>query len=172
MKNKYSNGEIMREDNQKQYFPIIKEWLEKNNYKAIITGDAHHLVIPIWDIFPIRSHVIPDVIGYKENPFPHLTIVEVETKLDKIFEAIGKCMIWKTIASIVFLAYPEGSIRKLPALEKLGLGLISVSENEVREIISILPKESLDAHKILELHPLYHNKEQEIIRRIKNIIEL
>jgi hypothetical protein len=159
----------MRRENQQLFFDPIKKWLESHNIQSVITGGRQkNLVIPIGDLIPTRAYGVPDIMGIKDNK---VVIVEVETKLDKIFEVVGKCMLWKTVATLVYAAYPIEKADKIRLFERLGIGLLGVGRDEVKEIVKIMPQESSDLHKILELHPLDFAKEMELFRFIKNIIE-
>ena len=156
---------------QKELYEPIRKWLESQGFRVLVTGgDEQQLVIPIGDILPTRVHMVPDVIGVREGD-SKLTIVEVETNLGKIVEVIGKCMVWKTMATLVYVAYPLEKCKRFKVLEKLGLGLLGVSENEVKEFVPIMPKESRELHKVLELHPLDFSKERELIQLVKGILE-
>ncbi len=91
---------------QKELYQPIKKWLETQGFQVLVTGgDEQQLVIPIGDILPTRVHMVPDIVGVKEAD-SRAVIVEVETDLHKIMEAIGKCMILKTLATLVYVAYP------------------------------------------------------------------
>jgi len=159
----------MRRENQQIFFDPIKKWLESKNIQSVITGGRQkNLVIPIGDLIPTKAYGVPDIMGIRENK---VLIVEVETKLEKIYEVVGKCMLWKTMATLVYAAYPLEKVEKIRLFEKLGIGLLGVGRDEVKEIIKIMPQESSGLHKILELHPLDFAKEMELFRFVKNIIE-
>lgn len=159
----------MRRENQQLFFDPIKKWLESHNIQSVITGGKRkNLVIPIGDLIPTKAYGVPDIMGIREN---HVVIVEVETKLEKIFEVVGKCMLWKTVAALVYAAYPLEKVDKIRLFERLGIGLLGAGRDEVKEIVKIMPRESSDLHKILELHPLDPAKEMELVRFVKNIIE-
>lgn len=157
-------------EQEKLYRPI-RNWLESKGFRVLVTGgDEHQVVIPIGDILPTRVHMVPDIVGIKEDD-AKATIVEVETDLHKLVEVIGKCMILKTVATLVYVAYPLEKCKRWRALEKLGLGLLGVSEREVREIIKIMPMGPGELFKVLELHPLDFSKERELIRLVRGILD-
>ena len=159
----------MRRENQQLFFDPIKKWLESHNIQCVITGgERKNLVIPIGDLIPTKAYGVPDIMGIREN---QVVIVEVETKLEKIFEVVGKCMLWKTMATLVYAAYPLEKADKIRLFERLGIGLLGIGRDEVKEIVKIMPQESSDLRKIWELHPLDFAKERELFRFIKNIIE-
>ena len=80
-------------------------------------------------------------------------------------------MAWKTAATLVYIAYPlKKTPRRFRLLEKLGIGLLGVSTEEVREIVEIMPKEPSDLLKVLELHPRDPQKEMELARVVKETI--
>ena len=142
---------------------VIKKWLESIGFQALVTGDKHEFVVPVKDIFSIKSYHIPDVVGIRNSS---VVVVETETRLDEIYEAIVKCLIWKTMATWVYLALPTKICRNLEVLRTYGIGLLCVSEKKVREIIE-LPKERSESLPIFELHPWDPQREQELFRQIK-----
>lgn len=156
----------MKKGSQEVYYEPIKKWLQAHNFRAIIGGPKSKVVVPISDMLPSRVHLIPDIIGVKDDM---VVIVEVETNLDKLFEVMGKCMVWKTVAKLVYIAYPIEKCQKLEVFQRLGLGLLSVSEKKVKEIIKIMPEKSLDLFKILELHPLDNKKELHLADYLKKV---
>jgi hypothetical protein len=159
----------MRRENQQLFFDPIKKWLESHNIQSVITGGRQkNLVIPIGDLIPTKAYGVPDIMGIRENK---VVVVEVETKLEKIYEVVGKCMLWKTMAALVYAAYPLEKVDKIRLFEKLGIGLLGVGRDEVKEIVKIMAQESSGLHKILELHPLDFAKEMELFRFVKSIIE-
>ena len=154
--------------NQKILYQPIKDWLETQGFKVLISGKSSSIALPIWDLTPM-AYKIPDLIGV--NNENKVVIVEVEQDKKKFADALGRCMIWKCIATFVYLAYPEKESQKFPVLEKLGIGQLSVNENgEVKELVKILPKQSLEILKVLELHPLDYQKESQLAKQLKEII--
>jgi predicted Fe-Mo cluster-binding NifX family protein len=87
---------------------------------------------------------------------------------------MGKCMLWKTMASYVYIAYPKEATRKFKVLEAFGIGLLSVSEDSVDEMIRILPegKSSYAPFKVTELHPVNHEKQSELYKQVKRHLEV
>jgi hypothetical protein len=159
----------MKVENQQLLYEPIRKWLKSHNIQSVITGGKRkNLVIPIGDLIPTKAYGVPDIMGIREN---QVVIVEVETKLEKIFEVVGKCMLWKTMATLVYAAYPLNKVDKIRLFERLGIGLLGVGRDEVKEIVKIMPEEPLNLHNILELHPLDFAKEMELFRFVKNIIE-
>lgn len=156
----------MKNDNQEVFYKPIKKWLEAHNFRALVGGPKSKIVVPIGDVLPSRVHLVPDIIGVKDDV---VVIVEVETNMNKLFEVMGKCMVWKTVAKLVYIAYPTEKCQKSEVFEKLGLGLLGVSEKKVEEIIKIMPEKSSDLFKILELHPLDHNKELYLADYLKKV---
>jgi len=154
--------------NQKILYQPIKKWLETQGFKVLISGERSSVALPIWDLTPM-AYKIPDLIGV--NNENKVVIVEVEQDKKKFADVLGRCMIWKCIATFVYLAYPEKQFQKIPVLEKLGVGQLSVNEKEeVKEVIKILPEKSIDLHKVLELHPLDYPKELQLAEQLKKII--
>lgn len=153
--------------NQKIFYRPIKNWLESQGFKVLIAGENSSIVLPIWDLTPM-AYKIPDLIGV--NSENRIVIVEVEQDKKKLADVLGRCMIWKCIATFVYIAYPEKESQKILILGRLGLGQLSVnSKEEVKEIIPILPKKPTDLHKLLELHPLDHPRELQLAESLKKI---
>ncbi|MCL4459199.1 MAG: hypothetical protein M1136_10330 [Chloroflexi bacterium] len=153
---------------QAELFEPIKKWLESKGFKALITGDKSiGIVIPVKDLLPTKPYIVPDLIGIKDSD---VAVVEVETDADKVLGAIGKCMLLKTTASFVYLAYPEEQCQRFRILEKLGIGLLSVSAGKVEEVVEILPKKPSDLFRVGELHLLDPQKQSELAGYIKRIL--
>lgn len=157
---------------QRELYEPIKKWLESQSFRVLVTGgDEQRIVIPVGDILPTRVHMVPDIVAIKESD-TRAAIVEVETDLRRIVEVIGKCMILKTVATLVYAAYPLEKCKRLKVFEKLGLGLLGVSQNEVKEVVPIMPKESTSLFRVLELHPLDFSKEAELVRLVRGILDI
>lgn len=154
---------------QKKLHEPIKRWLESRGIR--ILPESENLPVSIKDVLPTQHYIFPDIIGIGETN--DVVVIEVETDLDKIFEVMGKCMLWKTTATYVYVAYPKEKCRKFKVLEKFGIGLLGVSEDGVDEIIKMLPAErsSYDSFKATELHPVDYEKQSELYKQIKRIIE-
>lgn len=152
--------------NQEKLNNIIKKWLESKGFNAKITGKEHKFTVQVQDLFPIKGYCIPDVIGIKNS---HVVIVETENKLDEIYEAIVKCLIWKVMATFVYIAYPKSECKKFRVLEKYGIGLLSVSENKVKEVVSLM-EDGKPKFRVTELHPLDFAREQEVAKQIKRAL--
>jgi hypothetical protein len=156
---------------QKELYEPIKKWLESYAFRVLVTGgNEQPLVIPIGDILPTRVHMIPDIVGIKETE-NRAVIIEIETDLRKILEVIGKCMLWKMIATFVYVAYPLEKCKRFKVFEKLGLGLLGVSKGEAKEIVQIMPRDSTGLFKVMELHPLDFSREMELVRLVRGILE-
>jgi hypothetical protein len=154
-------------DQRKLHEPI-KRWLELNGVKVL--PESEKFPVAIKDVLPTQNYIFPDIIGVRETG--DVVVVEVETDPDKILEVMGKCMLWKTAATYVYVAYPKEKCHKFKVLEKFGIGLLSVSEDGVDEVIKMLPAErsSYDSFKATELHPVDHEKQSELYKQIKRII--
>ena len=151
---------------QQELNNLIKKWLESKGFNAKITGKEHKFTVQVQDLFPIKGYFTPDVIGVKAS---RVAVVETENKLNEIYEAIVKCLIWKVMATFVYIAYPEGKCKKFRVLEKYGIGLLSVSENEVKEVVS-LTKNDKPKFSVTEIHPLDFGREQELAKKIRRVI--
>jgi len=154
---------------QKKIHEPIKKWLGSKGVKVL--PESEKMPVSIKDVFPLQNYILPDIIGIRETI--DLVVVEVETDINKILEVMGKCMLWKTIATYVYIAYPKEKCRKLKVLEKFGIGLLGVSETDVDEMIQMLPteKSSYNSFKATELHPVDYEKQSEFYKQIKRIIE-
>ncbi len=78
-------------------------------------------------------------------------------------------MLWKCIATFVWLAYPDGEHFCVSMLSRLGLGFLAVNCNtlSVEETIVLpLDSEGLGA-KVWELHPTDFKREQQTAEAIK-----
>jgi len=155
---------------QRVFYESIKNWLESKGFRVLITGDKTELVITVRDLVPV-AYKIPDLIGVDKSR--KVIIVEVEQNKKKFFEVLGRCMLWKCMATFVYIAFPEEEFQKAKALEQLGVGLLIVNENsnEVKEPITMLLKRNNDIFKTLELHPLDPRKEEQLAMQIENVIE-
>jgi hypothetical protein len=149
------------------YAPIMK-WLESNGFKALITGGKKsQIVVPIKDLLPIKTYIVPDIVGVRGSD---VAIVEAETDPEKILEILGKALLWKTIATFVFVAFPKETCQEYRIMEKFGIGLLSVSEGDVQEVVKILPTDSLGLFKVLEIHPLDFQRQAELCQQIKRLL--
>ncbi len=98
------------------------------------------------------SYMVPDLVGARDLD---VVIVEVEKDRERLFDAIGRCMLWRCIARFVYLALPENAVpQRVPFLSRIGIGLLAVDANSqaVREVVP-LPREAADLCRMLELHP-------------------
>jgi hypothetical protein len=145
---------------------IIKKWLESKGFRALVTGNKREFVVPVKDLFPIKNYHIPDVVGIKDS---RVVIVETETKLKEIYEAIVKSLIWKMMATFVYVAYPKSKCKKFRVLENYGIGLVSVSENEVEEVVSLM-EDDKPKFSVNELHPLDIGREQDLAKMIRRTL--
>ncbi len=153
---------------QTPLYAPIKVWLESKGFKALITGGKQtQLVVSIKDLLPTQTFVIPDVVGVKDS---NVVVVEAETDADKFLEVLGKAALWKTMATFVYVAYPREACQEFRILEKFGIGLLSVSDGEVHEVIKILTNESTDLFKVLELHPVDFARQAELFQQIKRLV--
>jgi hypothetical protein len=168
--------EVTKEGKERRKLPMldqtalyapIKQWLESNGFKVLVTGGKEpQIVVPIKDLLPTRIFFVPDIVGVRNSD---VAIVEAETDPDKILEVIGKAIAWKTIAMFVFVAYPKETCKDYRILEKYGIGLLSVSEGQVHEAIKILPSDSSELFKVLEIHPLDFQRQAELSQQIKRL---
>lgn len=146
----------------------IKAWLEARGFRVLITGERTKLVIPVSDLVP-AVYKIPDLIGVNKNG--RVAVVEVEKDKRLFFEALGRCMLWKCVATFVYLAYPIDKILHARALSSLGIGLLEVDCNSraVYEKVP-LPDKETDLHALWELHPMDFRREQQLAELIRNTL--
>jgi len=160
----------MKNMRQKLLYKPIQKWLESKGFQVLITGNTYKIVVPISDVVPLL-YKIPDLVGIdKANK---VVIVEVEKDKKNFFDVLGRCMLWKFTATFVYIAYPQNVFPRAKILKKLGIGLLNVNESngKVEELITILPKTSIDLYKVLELHPLDSSKEQQLSKQVKDILD-
>jgi hypothetical protein len=141
----------------------IRAWLEAQGFKAAVAQEKFPIFVG--DIVPSQVTMQPDVIGIKDSK---VCIIEAETDPTWFTCALGKSLVWKTLATYVYIAYPEENFKEFRILEKLGIGLLKVSPEEVTEAIKISDK---DIMSILELHPLDYEREQAIYTQLKGILK-
>jgi hypothetical protein len=112
------------------------------------------------------AYKVPDLIGVNHNR--RVAIVEVEKDKKQFFDAFGRCLLWRCIATRAYLAYPKGKIARAPLLKKLGVGLLEVDTDSqtVNEIIA-LPQNDAEMFDVLELHPTDFKKEMELAEHIQ-----
>ena len=154
---------------QKVLWERVRDWLESKGYEVLITGGKREIVVPVSDVFPLKNYMTPDLVAISEEPVSHACVVEVETSLRKIYEAIVKCMIWKTMATLSYLAYPKEKCKNIKVLSKYGIGLLSVSDSEVEELVKIMPKQARELPT--EFHPVDYTRELELRKLIRRIID-
>jgi hypothetical protein len=122
-------------------------------------------------MFPLQNYIFPDIIGVRGTT--QVVVVEVETDMKKMFEAMGKCMLWKVLATYVYVAYPKKNAKIFKVLESFGIGELSVSEDGVDEIIKMLPDDASPYRSlgVVELHPLDMTRELELHNQIKQNLD-
>lgn len=152
--------------NQQKFNNVIKKWLESKGFRVLVTGDKHEFVVPVKDLFPMKKFHIPDVVGIKDSS---VVIVETETKPKEIYEAIVKSLIWKMMATFVYVAYPKSKCKKFRVLENYGIGLLSVSENEVKEVVSLM-EDGKPKFSVNNIHPLDIGREQDLAKMIRRML--
>ena len=151
---------------QKGLHSPIHKWLESKEVR--VCPESEKVPVQVRDIFPPKNFIFPDVIGIRSNL--DVFVVETETDPEKIFEVMGKCMLWKTLATYVYIAYPKEECEKLKVLERFGIGLLGVSGDHVDEIIP-LPTDGSNILKVVELHPLDYQRQADLYRQAKRLIE-
>lgn len=136
----------------------------------MVTG-AGNFVITVSDLFA-GAYKVPDLVGVDENN--RVVIAEVEKDKEKFFDALGRCMLWRCMATFVYLVYPKSKISRAPFLSKVGIGLLEVDEEShaVTELMA-LPQEGDELrYRVWELHPTDFTKEQQLAALINNTLGL
>src|ERR1041385_3809437 len=154
----------MKDLAQYSLYEPITQWLGSQGVTAVISGKRLHLVIPVADLVPM-PYKIPDIVGFRED---RVVIVEVETSKKRFFDALGRCLLWKSVATYVFLAFPAETLGgRAPLLERLGVGLLEVNpEESVRPVVP-LSLDGSDYLRVVELHPLDYLRQQDLLRQIR-----
>ena len=146
--------------NQAVLYEPIKTWLANKGFGVLVTGGRTKLVIPVSDLVP-AIYKIPDLIGV--NGSNRVVVVEAEKDKRLFFDALGRCMLWKCVASFVYLAYPRSEGLHARVLSKLGIGLLEVDRDSgaVNEVAA-LPVVDQDLIAVWELHPTDFKREQQL----------
>lgn len=163
-----SSSEVrgMRQLAQRSLYEPIRRWLVSQGFDAAVTGARLHVVVPVADLVPM-PYKVPDVVGCREND---VAVVEVETSKKRFFDALGRCLLWKSTAAFVFLAYPAGTLGgRVLLLDRLGVGLLEVDvDRDVVNAVMPLPLGGGVEHfRVVELHPLDYPRQQELLRHIR-----
>lgn len=134
----------------------------------MVTGGMKHFVIPVSDLLA-GGFRVPDLVGFDDNG--RVVIVEVEMDKQRFFEALGKCMLWRCMATFVYLVYPKSKIARAPFLQKVGIGLLEVDEESraVTELVG-LPAPKSDLWSVVELHPTDVVREQRLVDAIRGTL--
>jgi hypothetical protein len=130
----------------------------------MITGARKHFVIPVSDLFS-ASFKVPDLVGVDEGG--QVVIAEVETDKEKFFDALGRCMLWRCMATFVYLVYPKNRVSRASFLSRLGIGLLEVDPASLSVTEQVgLPRR--DLFTVLELHPTDPMREQQVANHIRD----
>lgn len=150
---------------QRILYEPIKALLETKGFGVLIAGERARIVIPVSDLVP-AIYKIPDLIGVNKNN--QVAIVEVEKDKKRFFDVLGRCMLWKCVATFVYLAYPKNEIQAPRLLSKLGIGFLEVDYDSraVDETVR-LPEEGVHFRSVLELHPTDFRREQQLAGYIR-----
>jgi hypothetical protein len=86
------------------------------------------------------GYLEPDVIGYKKEGYEeYLTIIEAKADPMYIFDGLGRCYVYQTVADYVYLALPKKLAEKIgPGSffeRELRIGILSV--NKVNDKIDV-----------------------------------
>jgi hypothetical protein len=151
---------------QRIIYEPIEAWLKAKGFKVLVAGEKTRIVISFSDIAP-AIYKIPDLIGVSEND--RVAVVEVEQDKRLFFDALGRCMLWKTAATFVYLAYPKDVISNARLLSRLGIGFLEWhSHSHAIDETGPLPERDPELLAVWELHPMDFMREQELARLIRN----
>lgn len=150
---------------QQALYERTKAWLESRGFRTKVTGDGRQFVIPIRDLFS-APYKVPDLVGVDVNG--RIVIAEVEVDKDKFFDALGRCMLWRCMATFVYVVYPKGRIPHAPFLSKVGVGLLEVDEGHVVAELVKLPEPNDNLFSLMELHPTDFGREQQLAAYIRD----
>jgi len=123
---------------EEELYEPARKLLRSRGYRAVITHGKASVKIWVGDIFPYKEHVEPDVVGVTRS-WTDTVCVEAKAELagKEVFDVLGKCMVWRTIAKDVYLTMPEQKGLKTTGFGSLGIGLITVSKaGEAKEILT------------------------------------
>ena len=146
----------------------IKAWLTARGFDVLVSGEKTNMVVPVSDLVP-AVYKIPDLIGV--NKEGRVSVVEVEKDKRLFFDALGRCMLWKCVATYVYMAYPTNEIPHARVLMRLGIGLLEVDSNS-RAVYekAPLPIKETDLHPLYELHPTDFRREQQLAKLIRDTL--
>jgi len=153
---------------QQALYDPIRLWLESRGFRAMITGHKNNFVIPVSDLFA-GPYKIPDLVGIDGNN--RVVIAEAETRKERFFDALGRCMLWRNMATFAYLVYPKGEISRAAFLSRIGVGLLEVDivSHAVTELIA-LPHEGDKLFGVLEIHPTDPPREQQLAALVRGSI--
>lgn len=149
---------------QQILYDPIKTWLQSRGFDTLITGGRTDFVIPISE-FISMPYKVPDLIGV--NKEHKVVIVEVEKDKKRFFDALGRCVLWRCMATYAFLAFPKDEISHAPFLKGVGVGLLAVDTQ--KKVVDEIVCETL--FKIQELHPTEYRNEKILVERIKSYLD-
>lgn len=108
----------------------VRNWLEEQGYKAKVVGGTRSIVLATGPRLGVSS-IEPDVIGYKKEDYSEvLTVVEVKADPMYLFDGIGRCEVFKSIADFVYLGLSEQIASKIGSnslFESMQIGILSIS---------------------------------------------
>lgn len=149
---------------QQTLYEQTKAWLESKGFRTMVSGDGIHFVIPISDLFS-APYKVPDLVGVDENG--RVVIAEVEVDKERFFDALGRCMLWRCMATFAYVVYPKGRIPHAPFLSRVGIGLLEVDETRTVTELVKLPERDENLFSLMELHPTDFGREQHLAAYIR-----
>jgi len=122
-------------EEEARLFAPIASWLESAGYFSLITHNRKEFGMWVADMFPSKMTIEPDVVGIRDSWLDNVC-VEAKVRLDDPFEITGKCLVWQLVSNRVYLAYPKTPGFKKAGFANLGIGLLEVDGNDVKEVSS------------------------------------
>lgn len=116
-----------------ELFSPIANWLESSGYFSLITHNKKEFGMWVADMFPSKMAIEPDVVGIRDS-WIYNVCVEAKTRFDEPFEIIGKCLVWQLVSNRVYLAYPKTPSIKKTGFSAVGIGLLEVEGDQVKEV--------------------------------------
>ena len=122
---------------ESELYEPVKRWLELQGYKTLITAGKRQIFVTTGSFLGVGL-LEPDVVGYKKEDYSEcLAVVEVKADPMYLFDGIGRCRVFQTVADYVYLALPQQFVDKIGSSslyeKELKIGILSVGKDEIKE---------------------------------------
>ena len=122
--------------NEGEFYEPLKEWLESEGYRALITAGKRQVLLTTGSLLGVISYLEPDVVGYRREGYvEYLVIVEAKADPMHLLDGLGRCCVYQLVADYVYLALSKVLVDKIgpgSLYEELGVGVLSVSGKDVQ----------------------------------------